>query len=261
MAVFATSASRDAGGEESGAGADRRSLWIGVDRARHRFVVGFPRRPEDVRGDHITLVLADVGQRPQSSDVSDRPQTFRRSQLRVDWHSVGIRCYSNGLEAHASDSGAPTGRNEKPVAAQFAAVIQHHDVVLAVPPGGGDRRGQFELDALAEQSLAKRLTQWCRLPGEDMFASLDDGRVAAETVDRLGHLHPDRASAEDEQATWNHLHAGRFAIGPHALELGQARNRRKDRVGSVGEDDVLGGVAGAVDVDDARARQTPAAAQ
>ena len=55
--------------------------------------------------------------------------------------------------------------------------------------------------------------------------------------------------------------AGRLAVGPDALELAQARDRRNDRIGAVGQDDVIGGVAHAVDLDHAWAGQSAAAAQ
>jgi hypothetical protein len=42
-------------------------------------VVGLSRLAEDVRRDDAALVLADMGERPQSVDVADRPQTFRRA--------------------------------------------------------------------------------------------------------------------------------------------------------------------------------------
>ena len=53
----------------------------------------------------------------------------------------------------------------------------------------------------------------------------------------------------------------RLAAGPDALELAQTRNRRDDRIGAVREDHVVGGVAHAVDLDDARAGEPAAAAQ
>ena len=52
-----------------------------------------------------------------------------------------------------------------------------------------------------------------------------------------------------------------LAVGPDAVELAQARDRRDDRVGAVREDDVLGGVAHAVDLDHARPGEPAGAAQ
>jgi hypothetical protein len=46
--------------------------------------VGLTRLAEEVRGDDITLVLADVGQRPNAGHVTDRPQPLACAQLNVD---------------------------------------------------------------------------------------------------------------------------------------------------------------------------------
>src|SRR5271165_1351809 len=59
--------------DPAGRGTHRRGLRIRVDDARDGLVVGPARITEDVRGDHLALVLADVGQRPQAVDVPDRP--------------------------------------------------------------------------------------------------------------------------------------------------------------------------------------------
>jgi hypothetical protein len=57
------------------------------------------------------------------------------------------------------------------------------------------------------------------------------------------------------------LHAGRLAVGPDAVELAQARDRRDDRVGAGGDDDVLGGVPRSRDLDDAWPGEPARAAQ
>ena len=54
---------------------------------------------------------------------------------------------------------------------------------------------------------------------------------------------------------------GRLAVGPHAVELTESRDRRHDRVGAGRHDDVLRGVADAVDLDHARAGQPARASQ
>src|SRR5262249_3350100 len=104
---------------------------------------------EDVRGDHLALVLADVGQRPEAVDVADRPKMLRRAQVRVDRNSVHVRLDADGLETEPADAGAPACGDEQPVAAQLAPVIEFEDVVLAVAPRGGRIRGQHQLYAFA----------------------------------------------------------------------------------------------------------------
>ena len=93
--------------------------------------------------------------------------------------------------------------------------------------------------------------------GEHVLAALDERHLAAEAANGLRHLDADRAAAEDEQPARHRLHAGHLAVRPDALELAQARDRRHDRVGAVGEDDVLGRVPNAVDLDDAGPASRP----
>src|SRR5207247_9086509 len=90
--------------------------------------------------------------------------------------------------------------------------------------------------------------------------ALDEGDLAAEAAHGLRHLDADRPAAQDQQAARDGLHAGHLAVGPDAVELAQARDRRNDRVGAVGEDDVLRCVSHAVDLDDAHPGRPPAAA-
>ena len=123
---------RDHRAEAAGVGADRGGLRIGVDHARHGLVVRLARLPEDVRRDHVALVLADVGQRPQPGDVPDRPEPLARAQVRVDRDSVGVGLDPDGLQAHPADPRAAARRDEQPVAAQLATVVELEDVVVAV---------------------------------------------------------------------------------------------------------------------------------
>ena len=192
------------------------------------------------------------------------PIAHRRSAARR-CASTGTPCASGSTPTVSRpsprDPRAPAGGDEQPVAAQLAPVVELEDVVLAVAPRGGRVRGQHELDALAAQNLAERLAQRRRLAGEHVLGHVDDHRLAAEPAHGLRHLDADRPAAEDQQAARNGLHRGRLAVGPDALELAQARDRRHDRIGAVREDHVVGGVAHAVDLDDARAGEPAGAAQ
>ena len=94
-----------------------------------------------------------------------------------------------------------------------------------------------------------------------MLAALDERDLAAEPAHGLRHLDADRPAAEHEQAARDRLHAGHLAVRPDPVELAKSRDRRDDRVGAVREDDVLGRVAHAVDLDDAGAGEPAAAAQ
>ena len=110
------------------------------------------------------------------------------------------------------------------------------------------------------QRLAERLAERRGLARQQR-AALDEHDLAAEAADGLRHLDADRAAAEDEQPARDRLHAGRLAVGPDAVELAQAGDRRDERVGAVGQHDVVGGVPRAVDLDHAGAGEPAAAAQ
>ena len=124
-------------------------MRVRVDDPRNGLVVGLSRLPEDVRGDHVALVLADVSKRPEAVDVADRPQTLRRAQVRVDRNSVSVRLDADGFEAEPVHPRAPARGDEQPVAAQLSPVVKLEDVLVPVASRDGRVRGQDELDALA----------------------------------------------------------------------------------------------------------------
>ena len=68
--------------------------------------------------------------------------------------------------------------------------------------------------------------------GEHVLGALDERHLAAEAAHGLRHLDADRPAAEDEQPARDGLHAGHLAVGPDAVELAQARDRRHDRIGA-----------------------------
>src|SRR5450755_2197540 len=77
----------------------------------------------------------------------------------------------------------------------------------------------------------------------------------------LRQLDAGRSTAEHDEPSRYGLHRGRLTRAPHALELAQARDRWDHGIRAGSYDDVLGGVANAVDVDDAWPREPAAAAQ
>src|SRR5262249_23640490 len=109
--------------------------------------------------------------------------------------------------------------------------------------------------------VSERVAERTRFAREQMGAPLDNGRGAAETADGLRDLDPDRAAAEHEEPLRNRLHPGRLTVRPDAVELPEARERRYERVWAVGENDVVGGVRPAVDLDDASPLEAPVAAE
>ena len=126
------------------------------------------RRTSSGRCDDVGLVLADVGQRPQPGDISDRPQPLCRPQVIVHRRPARIRLDAHRLQADPADAGPTPGGDEQPVAAQVTPVVELHDVVCAIAAYGRGVCGQDELNALLVQNLAERLTQRRRLPGKNM---------------------------------------------------------------------------------------------
>src|SRR5207244_671092 len=72
---------------------------------------------------------------------------------------------------------------------------------------------------------------------------------------------PSAPTPQDAQPGRKGRDAGHLTVGPDALELSQAGNRRHDRVGTGCEDDVVGGVTHTVDLDHSRSGEPAAAAQ
>ena len=111
-------------GTELGLGrAHGRGLRIGVGDARDRLVVGLAWFAEDVRGDHLALILADMGQLQDACDVSDRPQLVAGTQVGIDWDSSGARGHANGLEPDPLDPRTPSGRHQQMITAQLPSIL------------------------------------------------------------------------------------------------------------------------------------------
>ena len=104
------------------------------------------------------------------------------------------------------DPRAPPGGDEQVVTAQLTAVPQGQDIVRAVAPRGGGVHAEEEFGAVAAQHLAERVAQRRGLAGQHVPGPLDQGHLAAQPPDRLGHLGADRPAAEDEQAARDGLH-------------------------------------------------------
>jgi hypothetical protein len=148
VAVFDT-ADRGGRAESSLARADRRCLRVGVDDARHRFVVGLPWFAEDVCRNDLALVLPDVGQWPEAVDVADRPETLDGAQMPVNCDPMGTRVDAHRLEPEIADARATARCQEEVIAADLAAIVQFQDVVLAIASRRGGVHAQEEFDPVA----------------------------------------------------------------------------------------------------------------
>ena len=90
-------------------------------------------------------------------------------------------------------------------------------------------------------------------------SALDERDFATEATDRLRHLDADRPSAEHEHPARHGLHPGHLPVRPDPLKLAQARDRRDYRIRAGRQDDMVGGAADAVHLDDTGASQTASA--
>ena len=109
-------------------------MRVGVGDAGHGLVVGFSGLAEDVRGDDLALVLADVGQQPDAVDVTDRPQPLAGAQVRVDRDPVGVGDDADRFQTDPLDARAPAGGHEQTVAAQLPVIVELEDVLGALAP-------------------------------------------------------------------------------------------------------------------------------
>ena len=236
--------------------ADRRRLRVGEDDARHRLVVGLARLAEDVRRDDLALVLADVGQLPDAGDVADRPQALARAQARVDRDPVAVGLDADRLQADVVDARAPAGGDEQAVAAQLAAVVELEDVVLALAPRGGRVHAEGELDCRRGEGPRRaprpaapaRAASTCSPPSTS--ATSPPRRRTACAISTPTGPPP---STSSRRGTAFMPVTSRFVQMPSSSR----RPGTGGTIGSapVGEDDVLGRVPNAVDLDDARSRR------
>ena len=242
------------------AGAHRRGLGVGVGDARHGVVVGLPGLAEDVRRDDVALVLADVGQRPGAGHVADRPQALTRAHVLVHRDPVGVNLDADRLEADPLHTGSPPRRDQEAVAAELGPVVELQDGVVAVAARRDGLDAHVDLDALAAQGLGERLAEGGRVVGEQVVGALHHRHLATQAPHDLAQLQAGRPAAQHDEAPRDLLHARRLPGAPHAGELAQAGDRRDERVGAARDDDVVGRVACAVDLDDARSGEAARAA-
>ena len=107
--------------------------------------------------------------------------------------------------------------------------VEGEDELRAVAAGGGGVPPQRQLDAVAAQGFAERVTERLGLAGQHPVGRLDDHGLAAEAAHDLGQLDARRPTAEHQQPPRHLLHARRLAGAPHAVEL-----RRPGTGGTIG---------------------------
>ncbi len=120
---------------------------------------------------------------------------------------------------------------------------------------------EHQLDAVGAQGLAQRLAEGRRLARENVVGTLHERHLGAHAAHGLRHLHAHRPAAEHKHAARHFLETGDLAVGPHAVQVAQAVDRRYHRVGARREHDVVGRVLAVADRDGLRVRQAGRAAE
>ena len=95
-----------------------------------------------------------------------------------------------------------------------------------------------QVDAVGAQGGGQCLAERPRLTWQQMVHALDDRRLRAQAVERLGHLDADRSAAEHDDALGHLLQAGGLPVGPNAVEVTQAVDRRDHGFRAGREDDL-----------------------
>ena len=141
--------------------------------------MGLARLAEDVRGDDLALVLADVGEQPNPGDVADGPQPLPGAQLRVDPDAMLVERGADRLQAKPGYPRTPARGRQQPVPAQFPVVLEDQDVVGTVTPRGDHVYAEHQFDAVAAQLLTESFAERRWLVGQQVPGGFGDGHLAA----------------------------------------------------------------------------------
>ena len=200
---------------------------------------GAPRRPETSRWVPVGPTSTGMPVRVPRSGPGCGPEWPVRSQnyvtaseLRPAGFCPWLQPGGNVAQSAAGQPRPTPGGHQQPVAAQLPAVAEDQHVIFAVAPRGHGLDAQGQLDAVTPQLRTERLAQRYGLAGQHVRGRLDQRHLTAQPPHDLGDLGADRAAAENEQPTRDGLHPGRLPVGPHPLQLAQARDRRQHRIPS-----------------------------
>ena len=130
----------------------------------------------------------------------------------------------------------------------LAAVGEMRDAVRLGPREGRDGDALDHRDAIGGQHRAHRCAHLFVLARNEARRALDEGRRAAEPGEALREFAADRAAADDQQPR------GALGQAPQRFrgqrrDVGEAGDRRQDRLGAGRHDDASAGQAAPVDLD------------
>src|SRR5262249_8888400 len=160
------------------------------------------------------LILADVRELPDAVHIADRPQALACAQPRVDRNSATVGFDSDSLQADVCDAWAASGGDEQPITTQLATVIEFQDGLIPFASRGRRAYAQRDFDAVTTECVGECFPQRPGLAREYVRGAFDEHRFAAQSLNRLRHLHADRATAEHDQSTRDSLHARRVTTRP-----------------------------------------------
>ncbi len=133
-------------------------------------------------------------------------------------------------------SGPPAGREKQRFAAGLGAVVERDDSLLVLEPHGLGVNAEPQLDAVAVEDLRQRIPDLRSLPVGELLRALNERDPGPEAGHELGQLDADGSPAYDDGGLRDLGEIGCLTIRPVA-RLGEAGDRRHDRVGAGGDDD------------------------
>ena len=174
---------------------------------------------------------------------------------------LGSTSTPTGLQPDALHPWPPARGHEEALSSQLRAVVELQDELLTVPHRLGRGDAEMELNAVTTQRLAERLAECGRLADNHTLGRFDQDDLSTEAAHRLGQLDTCRPASEDEEPRRDGLHTRRLAGTPDSVEIAQAGNGWGEGIGTGRDDDVLAGVANAVDFDGTDAGEATRPAQ
>src|SRR5690625_224204 len=239
---------------------DGGDLGVSEDDARDAGVVGGARAAEYRVDDDACLVLGDVGELHRPGHVADRPHPRTGVAMLVDLDRA-VPTYTDlqCVQAELAGPGLAAGCQGDHLAAERGAVVQLERAASAVVERTHRCAPEPQVDALAAQVALHEGTDPGLLAAQNPRRASDDGHLGTEAAQVLAHLDGDGAGADDDDAGRDVGNVGGLAVGPNT-DLVESVDARTGRRGPGGDDDVVGGYLTAIDVDEARTRESCGAA-
>src|ERR1700756_2302020 len=179
--------------------------------------------------DYAEIVDADVRELWTTCDLADRPHT-RRCRLQplvdLDVSPLGeLNSRQFQAESFRVRIAACGDQNMSTLQDFFSSILLDDDSYRVSRFSGHafDTRIQVNIDAFVCEQAAKGLAYVRVFFGHQPPVAIDDRHLAAESPHRLGHLHPDVAPTDNQQAVGNFIEFKSLDMREW-LRFGKARN-------------------------------------